>query len=116
MKLFIKPSELLVTDTNLPNRVLDDNVHHNLTVLMYILNTLRVLVDCPITVLSGFRSEKVNAAVGGSKNSYHLQGRAADVTCDKLHELLDLCLKLHKSHIFEEVIYYPDKNFIHVAI
>lgn len=39
----------------------------------------------PMHVNSGFRSEKLNAKVGGKKNSYHLKGMAADihVECEK---------------------------------
>lgn len=33
----------------------------------------------PMHVNSGFRSEKLNAKVGGKKNSYHLKGMAADI-------------------------------------
>lgn len=37
--------------------------------------------DCPLKVLSGYRSPAHNAAVGGVKTSYHLTGMAADVVC-----------------------------------
>lgn len=37
--------------------------------------------DCPVKVLSGYRSPAHNAAVGGAPKSYHLRGMAADVTC-----------------------------------
>lgn len=116
MKLYFQPSELRVTETGLPNYVEDHFVHFHLTRLTYTLNVLRGLVGCPITILSAYRSKEVNDAVGGSKTSYHTLGRAADITCNKLHELLELCLKLKESEIFEEVIYYPERNFIHVAI
>ena len=39
----------------------------------------RGLGDAPITITSGYRCEKHNAAVGGSKNSQHLYGKAADI-------------------------------------
>src|SRR2546430_4536677 len=34
-----------------------------------------------IHVTSGFRSPKLNQLVGGSKNSIHIQGLAADILC-----------------------------------
>ncbi len=37
--------------------------------------------DDPIIITSGFRSEAVNKAVGGVRNSNHLQGCAADIRC-----------------------------------
>lgn len=114
--MYFKTSEFRVTDTGYPNLIEDASVRRNLRDLMYTLNVLRGIIGCPITILSGYRSYLVNEMVGGSETSYHLKGRAADITCKKLHELLDYCLKLKESKIFVEVIYYPDKYFIHVAI
>jgi hypothetical protein len=34
---------------------------------------------CPIIINSGFRCPRVNALVGGVRNSQHLQGQAADI-------------------------------------
>jgi uncharacterized protein YcbK (DUF882 family) len=36
----------------------------------------------PIKILSGYRSPTWNRKVGGVKNSYHMLGRAADITVD----------------------------------
>lgn len=116
MKLYFTPKEFRVTDTGLPNFVTDDNVHFHLVRLKYTLNTLRGILGCPIIVNSAYRSPEVNSAVGGSKTSYHLFGRAADITCKSMPKLLELCMQLHESGIFVECIYYPDKNYIHVAI
>lgn len=44
-----------------------------------ILEPLRNLLEKPIIINSGFRSKKVNEAVGGVSNSQHLQGLAADI-------------------------------------
>lgn len=44
-----------------------------------ILEPLRNLLGKPIIINSGFRSKKVNEAVGGVSNSQHLQGLAADI-------------------------------------
>lgn len=43
------------------------------------LDRLRMLLGKPVVVLSGFRCEAHNAAVGGAKGSYHVKGRAADL-------------------------------------
>lgn len=43
------------------------------------LQKLRYHWNKPIQILSGYRSESHNAAVGGAPNSYHLQGRAFDI-------------------------------------
>lgn len=44
-----------------------------------ILEPLRAEVSMPIIINSGYRCQKVNALVGGVANSYHLQGKAADI-------------------------------------
>ena len=44
-----------------------------------ILEPLRNLLEKPIIINSGFRSKKVNEAVGGVPKSQHLQGLAADI-------------------------------------
>lgn len=46
-----------------------------------ILEPARLEIGMPITVTSGFRSERVNRLVGGAKGSFHLVGKAADITC-----------------------------------
>lgn len=44
------------------------------------LEMVRVLLQAPILVSSGYRSPKVNRAVGGATNSQHILGEAADFT------------------------------------
>lgn len=48
----------------------------------YVLEPLRVAMNEPIKIGSGFRSQKLNAAVGGIKNSQHMKGQAADLCID----------------------------------
>lgn len=71
-----------------------------------------------IRVTSGYRCKRLNQAVGGVKNSLHMQGRAVDfVVSDveakhKLHDALkeEACIKLLGIC---ELIEYP--SFIHVG-
>lgn len=44
-----------------------------------VLDPLREAWGKPLTVTSGYRSPKLNKAVGGSSTSDHLKGRAADI-------------------------------------
>ena len=44
-----------------------------------LLESARESIGCPIIINSGFRNSRVNALVGGVKNSRHLQGCAADI-------------------------------------
>ena len=48
----------------------------------YVLEPLRVAMNEPIKIGSGFRCEKLNKAVGGVYNSQHLKGQAADLCID----------------------------------
>ena len=51
----------------------------NLRALVKQLDWLREYIGRPIVVTSGYRNHAVNRAVGGSKNSDHLRGQAADI-------------------------------------
>jgi uncharacterized protein YcbK (DUF882 family) len=43
-----------------------------------VLEPLRVLVQKPVIISSGYRNKKVNEAIGGSSTSQHMKGQAAD--------------------------------------
>lgn len=43
------------------------------------LQALRDVLNAPIRINSGYRSPEHNKAVGGSKNSQHVLGKAADI-------------------------------------
>ncbi len=47
-----------------------------------IFQPLRDSFRCPIFVSSGYRSPDLNAAIGGSKRSQHMEGRALDLDAD----------------------------------
>ena len=55
-----------------------------------VLEPARQAYGKPIRVTSGFRSERLNKAVGGKPNSQHLRGQATDLVCDDLEELYDI--------------------------
>jgi hypothetical protein len=44
------------------------------------LNWLREIMGIPITITSGYRCSTHNKAVGGAPKSFHLQGKAADIS------------------------------------
>lgn len=49
-----------------------------LVLLAELLERIRTALDVPVIVTSGYRSPKVNRAVGGVTSSDHTQGHAAD--------------------------------------
>ena len=51
-------------------------------VAINIFQPLREAFGCPIYVSSGYRSAELNTAIGGSKRSQHVEGRAFDLDAD----------------------------------
>lgn len=84
---------------------------------------IRDLVDAPIRVNSGYRCPEHNAKVGGVKNSYHTQGLAADLSCEKYGAGM---IWIAVKRLYEDdkdfhnklgyAILYKKKNFVHVDI
>lgn len=60
----------------------------------------------------GFRSYIENTSIGGAKWSWHMFGKAADISCYKLtlHQLHEAA----KDFKWQGIGYYPNNNFIHV--
>ncbi len=56
----------------------DQIVLENLQLLAEKLETVRFVLNCPLYISSGYRSPALNKAVGGSRNSTHMTGLAAD--------------------------------------
>ena len=81
--------------------------------LIYRLEALRGLVNKPIIVTSGYRCEKHNLDVGGSKNSFHLRGEAVDIKCI---DSLDRFLHLRYAFICGFNGIGISKNFLHLDI
>ncbi|MDD2962157.1 MAG: D-Ala-D-Ala carboxypeptidase family metallohydrolase [Muribaculaceae bacterium] len=94
----------------------DESVVNNMKRLIsQVLNPAREAIKIPIKVNSGFRSAELNKAVGGAVYSYHLSGRAADLTTGtkagnrRLYKILQ-----HLPHA--ELINEKDATWIHVAL
>lgn len=76
--------------TNSPT---DAETMENLHLLARGLERVRAVIGKPIIVNSGYRSPKVNSAVGGSKTSYHVKGLAADIRVPGM-TAKDVCLAI----------------------
>ena len=75
-----------------------------------ILDPVREKLGMPIVVNSGYRCERHNKDVGGVRNSQHLRGEAADVTCANLPRLKALIIENGR---FDQLIDYG--TFLHVS-
>lgn len=66
------------------------------------LEQLRVAYGKPITINSGYRCPEHNKAVGGAPNSFHMQGRAADIAVPnkaERYKLVKIAMQLGFSGI-----------------
>lgn len=67
---------------------------------------VRGLLSVPVTVLSGYRSVKVNSAVGGSQSSQHMKGEACDFIAPSFGTPQEICRAILDSTIeFDQLIY-----------
>lgn len=110
-------SEMIVTDTgleNIPNWNQIDNIKRLINDL---LDPIREKWNKPIKVNSCFRSESVNSAVNGARNSQHKTGEAADITTGNPTDnkrLFDLIVS--SGLTFDQLI--DEKNFtwLHISL
>ena len=86
-----------------------------------VLEPIRKLVGRPIRINSGYRSEQVNARIGGAKNSQHTMGDAADIEVSLL-ETGGLARLIEQSTInFDQLILecykpgYRNSGWVHVS-
>lgn len=78
-----------------------------------VLEPLRVAVG-PLVITSGYRSPALNKRIGGSRNSQHTMGCAADVVSSK-YDPLGLCRIVIDLHLpFDQLIWEGD--WMHVSI
>lgn len=82
----------------------DTQIYKNLQYIIERLDTIREKWGGPIIVTSGYRSEKLNKAVAGSKTSAHRIGMAADIH-PKTGNILDLAELIANSGLeFDQLI------------
>ena len=101
------------------NNVPTKQEEQNLVALVEnILDPLREAYGKPIIVTSGYRCERLNKLVKGSKTSQHRLGQAADIrtiedTKEENKKLFDLIIELKLP--FDQLINEYDFDWIHVS-
>lgn len=97
--------------SNTPTPVALSNLHR----LMVYLDEIREAYGAPIRVSSGYRSPRLNKAVGGVSDSQHLYGLAADLVTDDLPRLFRVIQRLGG---FDQLIWeHPRRGqWVHVSI
>lgn len=102
---------------NTPSQGVINNLHALVT---HVLQPIRNNYGKPIRISSGYRNESVNAAIGGSKTSDHMQGFAADIEVSGVTNY-DLAKWIKDNLKFTQVIleFYtmgvPDSGWVHVS-
>ena len=112
-------SELLKSDTALKNKLWNGapkEAEENLRALVdEVLDPLREAYGKPIRINSAYRCPRLNTLVGGSLNSQHMRGEAADIqpSVGNESDLNELARILIANGKFDQLILYP--TFIHVS-
>ncbi len=70
--------------------------------------------NVPMHILSGYRSAEVNRLVGGVPRSQHQKGEAADVYMPEIERLV-VVLHAPDAPVFDQAIFYPRRNFVHLS-
>lgn len=82
--------------------------------LVSALQILRDKVGLPLTINSGFRCVKHNAAEGGAKESQHLYGTAADIALPQGYSPVQFAALAESLCLFDGIGIYD--NFIHLDV
>lgn len=78
-----------------------------------ILQPLRDAIGVPVIVNSGYRSPKVNVSIGGSANSQHCRGQAADIRVVGM-DAQSVCEKIIELNLpFDQLIF--EGTWVHVS-
>ena len=103
---------------NIPDDAQLSQVLGNIKALVLnVLDPLRARIGRPIIITSGYRSQRVNELVGGSKTSQHLLGKAADIHIQGYTpQQMDMVYRtIQMYYDFDQLIFYPSKNIIHIS-
>jgi len=106
--------ELCVTKTGIHN---EPNAEQKEALRLLAVNILQPARDAlgAITVTSGFRNAKVNAAIGGSRSSQHMKGEAADLQCEDNAALFNFIKELEFDQLIWEFGDKEQPDWVHVS-
>lgn len=87
----------------------------NLSELAVVLEKVRELLGVPMHINSGYRSPKLNSAVGGSSTSAHMMGQAVDFIAPSFGTPKEIAIEIAASDIaFDQLI--QEGNWVHLGI
>lgn len=113
-------AELTVTGKPFANNPAPAEIAALTALCLHVLEPVRKAFGRPVRVNSGFRSAKVNAAVGSSSTSQHRKGEAADIEIDGVSNA-ELARWIRDNLAFDQVILEahragePNSGWVHVS-
>ena len=113
--------ELIHSDTadrlGIDNTPDGDVMEHLDDLVTNVLDRLRGEWGRPIIVTSGYRCKELNAAVGGTRNSQHLKGQAADIVSDDFEAFRRFVHRWCKDNEFDQCIFEHGggREWIHIS-
>lgn len=102
---------------NTPNEQVINNLKQ---LCINVLEKVRQYFNKPVSINSGYRSPKLNTAIGGSKTSQHVTGEAADIEIPGISNL-ELANWIKDNLKFDQLILefhdknIPDSGWVHVS-
>ncbi len=97
---------------NMPNAEHTENL---IELARKIFEPIRVQLNKPIYISSGYRSKALNAAIGGSKTSQHTKGEALDIDQGNKKDNKEIFDFIKDNLDFDQLINEFDYDWIHVS-
>jgi zinc D-Ala-D-Ala carboxypeptidase len=88
----------------------------NLLRLAKMLEKVRELLKKPIHISSGYRSPQLNARIGGSTKSAHMDGRAADFICPEFGTPYVVAKKIAGARLGYDQMIHEYGRWVHLAV
>ena len=105
-----------VTRLKIDNTPTEEVVNNLESLVNNILDKIREAYGKPITVNSGYRCPKLNTAIGGSKTSQHITGKAADITVGNRQANRSLFQFIQKLDLpFDQLIDEYNYKWVHIS-
>jgi zinc D-Ala-D-Ala carboxypeptidase len=109
-------NELTKTSTGISNIPNAEHVANLIYLVENLLDKAREQLGMPITVTSGYRSEKVNKAVGGVATSQHTKGEAVDLVCRDNAKLFNILKTMNFDQLIWEKGNSVQPAWVHVSL
>ena len=93
----------------------DAETIENLKITAAGLEEIRALLGEPIQITSGFRSLKVNSAIGSKPTSAHVKGFAVDFVCPQYGTPKEICEAIRDSQIAYDQLIHEYGSWVHVS-